>query len=183
MSLKDLLVVVDSTAGADLRLRLAADLAHRHGSRLTALYVRELTQAQLAERGIAELGLVSAEELDRLNTRIESRINDAAERLRLVLAKLRDERGLITEWQSVGGPAALVVAQHARYADLCILGPPTEAGDTFTDYAFSEALLFATGRPVAFVPPLPSLETLGRHIAVAWNSSRPAARAVNDALH
>jgi hypothetical protein len=69
MSLEDLLVVVDSTAGAALRLCSAADLAHRHGSRLTALYVRELTQAQLAERGTAELGLVSAEELDRLNRR------------------------------------------------------------------------------------------------------------------
>jgi nucleotide-binding universal stress UspA family protein len=182
MSLKDLLVVVDSTADAALRLRLAADLAHRHGSRLTALYVWELTQTQLAERGTAELGLVSAEELDRLNRRIEARIDDAAERLRLALARLRDERDLMTEWMSVDGPAAFVVAQHARYADLCILGPPAAADDTFTDYTFSEALLFATGRPVLFVPPLPSLETLGRHIAVAWNSSRPAARAVNDAL-
>jgi hypothetical protein len=35
MALKDLLVYVDQTEGADVRLRLAADLASRHSSRLT----------------------------------------------------------------------------------------------------------------------------------------------------
>jgi len=58
-------------------------------------------------------------------------------------------------------------------------------GQDITDsigYTFSEQLLFATGRPVLFVPAFGSFETLGRHIVVAWNSSRASARAVNDAL-
>jgi nucleotide-binding universal stress UspA family protein len=42
--------------------------------------------------------------------------------------------------------------------------------------------LFVTGRPVVFVPALGSFATLGRHILVAWNSSRASTRAVNDAL-
>jgi len=54
--------------------------------------------------------------------------------------------------------------------------------DNSVGYTFSEELLFVTGRPVLFIPPVPLGETLGRHIAVAWNSSRPAARAVNDAM-
>ena len=41
MALKDLLVYVDHTEDSLIRLRLAADLAIRHGSRLTALFVRE----------------------------------------------------------------------------------------------------------------------------------------------
>lgn len=45
MALKDLLVYVDQSAYAAERLRLAADLAHRQQSRLTALYVRELSPA------------------------------------------------------------------------------------------------------------------------------------------
>ena len=47
MALKDLLVYVDQTERSLVRLRLAADLAVRHGSRLTALYAREWTRAQL----------------------------------------------------------------------------------------------------------------------------------------
>jgi hypothetical protein len=94
---------------------------------------------------------------------------------------LARERGLTIEWRSVDGPAATVVAQHARYADLCILG--REGADVNSvDYTFSEEPLFVTGRPVLFIPSVPLGKALGRHIAVAWNSSRPAARAVNDAM-
>jgi nucleotide-binding universal stress UspA family protein len=50
------------------------------------------------------------------------------------------------------------------------------------NYSFSEQLLFVTGRPVLFVPAGDAFTTLGRHIVVAWNSSRPAARSLNDAL-
>ena len=42
--------------------------------------------------------------------------------------------------------------------------------------------MFVTGRPVLFVPTDRSFRTLGRHIVVAWDSSRPAARSLNDAL-
>jgi nucleotide-binding universal stress UspA family protein len=84
--------------------------------------------------------------------------------------------------QCVDGVASVVVPQHARYADLCILGQDRPEGPSSVDYTFAEQLLFVTGRPVLFVPPVESLQTLGRHIVVAWNSSRPAARSINDAL-
>ena len=182
MALKDLLVYVNQTEGAHLRLRLAADLAARHGSRLTALFVWEWTPIQLEERSKAEMGLVSAEQLGRLLQHTEASISDVADRLRSTLDTLGREGGLTTEWRSVPGPAALVVPQHARYADLCILGRDGVDNDSSEDYTFSEELLFVTGRPVLFIPAVSLGETLGRHIAVAWNSSRPAARAVNDAM-
>jgi len=72
--------------------------------------------------------------------------------------------------------------QHARYADLCIVGHGTKRDPNPDEYSFSETLLFSTGRPVLFTPSARPFETLGRRIVVAWNSSRPAARSVNDAL-
>jgi hypothetical protein len=45
MAQKDLLVYVDQTERSLVRLRLAADLAVRHGSTLTALYAREWNRA------------------------------------------------------------------------------------------------------------------------------------------
>src|SRR5271165_6159933 len=39
MALRDLLVYVDQSQGALVRLHLAADLAHRHASRLTAQHL------------------------------------------------------------------------------------------------------------------------------------------------
>jgi hypothetical protein len=58
MALKDLLVHVDQSERAAGRLRLAADQARRHGSRLN-IYVRELNPSELHLQIVAELGLGS----------------------------------------------------------------------------------------------------------------------------
>jgi nucleotide-binding universal stress UspA family protein len=182
VALRDLLVYLDQSQGAAVRLRLAADLARRHACRLTALFVRESTVAQLHERRTAELGICSAEAMDRVNQGIQASIDEAEEGLRSALAAVGREHGLETEWRCVDGVASAVVPQHARYADLCILGQfiPTDAASV--GYTFSEQLLFVTGRPVLFVPDEGSFATLGGRILVAWNSSRASARAVSDAL-
>ncbi|MGO9702568.1 MAG: hypothetical protein ACLPX7_25290 [Xanthobacteraceae bacterium] len=182
MALKDLLVYVDQTEASLVRLRLAADLAIRNESRLTALYVREWSHAQLDWRKAAELGLVSAEGLHKLDERIETSINDVAAKLEAVLSEFANKHGLRAELLGVDGTAAVVVPQYARYADLCILGRDEPRGPASIGYTFSEQILFVTGRPVLFVPTEGTFATLGRHIAVAWNSSRPAARSLNDAM-
>jgi len=182
MALKDLLVYVDQTQDSLVRLRLAVDLAIRNDSRLTAIFVKEWNRDQLDLRKAAELGLVSAAGLDSLDRRIETSIDAVAERLRSTLETLTRKHGLVAELRCVDGVAAVVISQHARYADLCILGQDRPEGPASVNYTFAEHLLFVTGRPVLFVPPLESLKTLGRHIVVAWNSSRPAARSVNDAV-
>ena len=182
MALKDLLVCVDQSEASELRLRLAADLAVRHGSHLTALYAREWSREQLDQRKSAELGLVSAAGLHKLDQGVEAAIEAIADKLQRTLAELARAQGLQADLLGVDGPAAAVVPQFARYADLCILGCDEPRGPASVNYSFAEQLLFVTGRPVLFVPGEGSFETLGRHIAVAWNSSRPAARSLNDAL-
>jgi nucleotide-binding universal stress UspA family protein len=161
-------------------LRLAVDLARRHGSCLTVLYVSELSPEQLDELSTAELGLASAEQLDQLNRRLDASIDRAAAPLKSTLQTLENAHDLKTEWRFVKGLASIAALQQARYADLSVLGHGVD-GDS-VGYSFSEQLLFVAGRPVLLIPTVGSFSTLGRHIVVAWNSSRPAARAVNDAL-
>jgi nucleotide-binding universal stress UspA family protein len=182
MALKDLLVFVDQTDDAFTRLRLAADLAIRHGSRLTALFAREWTRAQLERRKTAELGLVSMRATHELDERIEAAIEAAAERLRTTLNEVTGGHGIQADLLCIDEAAGVAVPQYARYADLCILGRDEPEASASINYTFSEQLLFVTGRPVLFIPAEESFQTLGRHIVVAWNSSRPAARSLNDAL-
>jgi nucleotide-binding universal stress UspA family protein len=182
MALKDVLVYVDQSAHALERLRLAADLARRHESRLTALYVRELNPAQRHEQGIAELGQGSSDAIARTNRQIRKSIDEAAEQLRSALEEIGRKYELEIEWRCLDGVGSIVVPQHARFADLCILSQDVSAAATATGYTFSEELLFVAGRPVIFVPARGSFKTLGQDILVAWNSSRAATRAVNDAL-
>ena len=184
MALKDLLVYVDPTEDSFLRLRLAVDLAARHESRLTALFVREWSRAQSDRHKAAELGLVSAQGMRDLEQTIAATMQAAIERLRTALESLARERGVAAELRCVDGIASTVVPQHARYADLCVLGRDQPEGPASVEYTFAEHLLFLTGRPMLFVPAVETqmLPTLGRRILLAWNSSRPAARSLNDAL-
>jgi nucleotide-binding universal stress UspA family protein len=182
MALKDTLVYLDQSDHAFERLRLAADLARRHQSRLTALYVRELNPAQRHEQGTAELGQGSSEAITQTNRHIRKSIDEAVERLLSALKEIKREYGLEIEWCCLDGVASTVVPQHARFADLCILSQDVSAAATATGYTFSEELLFVAGRPVIFIPARGSFKTLGKHILVAWNSSRAATRSVNDAL-
>ncbi|HEY6618919.1 MAG TPA: universal stress protein [Steroidobacteraceae bacterium] len=182
MALRDILVYLDQSEHALERLHLAADLARRHQSRLTALYVRELSPVQRHQQSIAELGQGSAKAISQTNRRIRHSIDEAIERLQSVLEEIRQQYELEIEWRCLDGVGSIIVPQHARFADLCVLSQDVSATAAATEYTFSEELLFVTGRPVIFVPTHGSFKTLGQHILVAWNSSRAATRAVNDAL-
>lgn len=75
------------------------------------------------------------------------------------------------------GALADVAAMRARYNDIGIAG--WEAGNA-TSRATAEALIFGSGRPVVLLPELHDVPALD-HVAIAWDGSRVAARAVADA--
>jgi len=182
MALRDLLVYVDESECALEVLRLAADLARRHKSRLIALYVEQLSAEQLEQQATAELGLACAADMCQFDRRVDESMAKGAQRLRLALESLAREKSIDTEWRCLKGVASMLVPQHARYADLCILSHEVACDVRPAGYSFSEQVLFVTGRPVLFVPVTGHFETLGRRLLVAWNSSRVSARALHDAL-
>jgi nucleotide-binding universal stress UspA family protein len=175
MALKDILIYLDPSEDSLDDLNLGAELAALHSSHFTALFIRQWSDAQYQRGKHAELGLASAETIQALDREIERSIESTAERLRSALDILGRQRGMTTEWICRNGPAAQVVPSLARYFDLCILGVRTPR-------FLSETLALETGRPVAILPRTHEQESLGRHIAIAWNASRAATRAVNDAL-
>lgn len=93
---------MDQSVHAAEGLRLAADLASRHQSRLTALYVKELSPSQRHEQSVAELGQGSAEAITRTNRAIRHVIDESAKRLQAALAVEERERGLEVEWRCLG---------------------------------------------------------------------------------
>jgi nucleotide-binding universal stress UspA family protein len=73
-----------------------------------------------------------------------------------------------------------VAAVHARYADLTVLTRPSAAdGDLLEEVI--EGVLFHSGRPVLVVPPDWKGGSIGGRVAIAWDASREATRAVADA--
>ena len=182
MALKDVLVWLDQTNRSSGHLRLAADLARRHGSYLTALYAREWNPMQLARRKTAELAGRPLADVEELNHAAKASIDASAAKARAEVEHVAARYGIETEWRVAEGEASRVLPQYARYADLCVLDAEIPAASTSAGYRFSEEMLFVSGRPVLLVPQASGLATLGAHVAVAWNSSRASARAINDAM-
>lgn len=69
------------------------------------------------------------------------------------------------------------VASQARYFDVSILGLDK---DNSVMREVAEAVIFGSGRPCILVPDNGSIKAID-HIAVAWDGSRVAARALSDA--
>ena len=70
-----------------------------------------------------------------------------------------------------------VGAQSARYHDLTLMG---WAADNPGVRTLAEGILFGSGRPTVLISETTALEPID-HIAIAWDGSRVAARAVADA--
>ena len=176
MPYKNLLVHLDDTSACAGRVEAAVALAAAHEAHLTGLYVR--IDPGLPGFVAAEIprDIVTAEQ-----ERVRAAARDAGEAFQAaceaggVTGESRTETGLARE---VDG----IIALHARYADLAIVGqaPPDE--DPAGGPGMIEHLVLSSGRPVLIVPYIGAPESLGRCITIAWDSGREAARAVADAM-
>jgi len=85
-----------------------------------------------------------------------------------VPAEAREEEGLPEE----------VLTDWGRTADLVVLSQPARDDDDRP----AEELVLGLGRPVLMVPYAGEFPTMGESVAVAWNGSREAARALQSAM-
>lgn len=168
MSLKHLLVHVDSTPRSDERLGLALTLARRFGARVTGLF------AESDSLGSSIVGRRSVEHL-----------RAAARRAQDHFTARTAEAGADAEWWSLGreghGELVGLTAACCRYADLALFGQHDPAQGRLPSDLL-ERVLEDCGRPLLVVPAGGHHPDVGRRVVVGWNASRGSARAVNDAL-
>jgi nucleotide-binding universal stress UspA family protein len=83
-------------------------------------------------------------------------------------------------WREEVGYAATVVARRARFFDLVVLGRSERVVDQpHTDVV--EQTLINSGRPVLVAPAQPGAD-IGDHVAIGWNGSAAATRALTASL-
>lgn len=84
----------------------------------------------------------------------------------------------VTSHEVVMGGAPSLAATEARYFDLSLVLWSAKA---VASQDMAQSLVFGSGLPVILVPPTAASGTVD-HIAIAWDESRVAARALGDAL-
>lgn len=126
-----------------------------------------------AERQIAE----KDEECERVRAMFER----VRSELNIPLAdKPPAEERLTSSWSKIAGSGESVIARRGRLFDLVMLRRPDIGEDDHAIPSVNAAVMH-TGRPLLLVPPgIPTV--IGRHVAIAWNGSSEAIRAVNAAM-
>jgi nucleotide-binding universal stress UspA family protein len=152
MSLSDMLVCLDASGASEARLKLALRLAHRHQAFLTGAYVLDSG-------------------------------TDAAARAEQVEQRFREAtrlQGTHSEWRLIDGPNTDDVITLAKSVDLAILGQ--YSGSANGSGLRPDDIATACGRPLLVVPYVGEFVTVGQRVLIAWDGTREATRALNDAL-
>jgi nucleotide-binding universal stress UspA family protein len=175
--IKDLVVPITDTAGDANAVAVAIALATQENAHLAVLEFVNLPMPPTGPWGSGELGLG-----DLYNKFRDEAEKDAAlwrERLSREAISLSSEVRVI---ESLFTESSDLAALHARYADLAVM---TMATDTVRDAStirdFFTSLLLESGRPVLLVPPGYAWRPT-KHVVVAWQAKREAARALHDAM-
>ncbi|MBF0307131.1 MAG: universal stress protein [Alphaproteobacteria bacterium] len=174
MPFKDILVHVDGGKHIEARLEAAFALATTHTAHVVGLFVRSTPYVPQFIK--AQFG----PEVIEIQRRYVAEAVEAAEKRFVHHATLA---GVPYEWRVVDGDVVDQVNLHARYADLTVIGQPDPETQEANDHReVADHLILDAGRPVLVVPYAGRFPTLGVRVMVAWNGSREATRAVNDAI-
>jgi nucleotide-binding universal stress UspA family protein len=187
MALKDLLVCIDPGSSSDARLRLAFNLARAHRAHLTAAYVMPKAEDLIAH---PPAGVVPPGELTGLAQGggmtpggAVTEVLREAENAETVEQRFKSElhlSGVGGDWHLLDAGDEAKLIELAKSFDLTITGQlsPESRQTTFRP----ADIAIGTARPVLVIPYAGRFETVGKRALVAWDGSREAVRALNDAL-
>ena len=145
----------------------------RFDAHLTGVYV---------DPGLALPTLIDVPVSPNLIEELENEHRDRRDRAEQQFRKTVDRTEVKSEWRVAEGELGNTLSRHARYVDLAVIGQEGAEDQKMVIGGLPDTVALTCGRPVLVVPYIGARTTPGKHVIVAWNGSREAARAVNDAL-
>lgn len=174
MTYKTILVQCDAARNVAHRLGVAAELAQQQGAHLVGLHARQPFQTPaFADGGFP---------MDDFFKSYEANLKADQATAAAAFEKAIKGRHLSTELRVVDGFVDSVLATHARYADLLVLGQTDPENTLPTPADLPEAVALASGRPVLVVPYIGVTNPPGKTVMLCWNASRESAHAATAAL-
>jgi nucleotide-binding universal stress UspA family protein len=190
MATKTILVPMSGLAATPAPLDAALTVGNRLGAHIEALHVSIDPRDSVAYVGE---GMTSAM-IEDVMASAEQEANERLKRARQRFEESCSKNGVTQSTEVGAGDKATAgftevvgreedyVASKGRLADLIVAGR-SDSADDLSPSATLETALMDTGRPVLVVPPGETAVHLGTTIAIAWNGSVEAGRAVTAALH
>lgn len=176
MSLKTIIVHIDSTPRCSARIKLAAQLAIEYDAHLIGVAPSGWPPMAMMPAMRDPMVPVTAVDAGPIRTRGES-----------ALAAFEVQVGALgvasVETRLVEEEDGLALAMHGLCSDLIIVGQARGAGsESAARSDFPEWVMMNGAAPVLVVPAHGEFATIGTRVAVAWNGSIEARRAIGSAL-
>ncbi len=186
--LKTFLVPLDGTEAAKPALETAFKLGCERAAHIDVLHVRTDPKNAVPLLGEGMSGAMIEEMIDLAEKESNDRSAEARRMFDQVCAECSvpvvDEapgpQGASASWIEETGREDEAMVRRGRLADLIVIGRPTPESDVPSNMTLN-AVLFETGRPILVAPP-GAARVPGRKVAIAWNGSAEAARAVGTSL-
>ena len=170
---RDLLVHMDGSQAGRRRLQFAIDLALRTGARLSGLHVMPPPEVP---------PLYKPSQMDEATANMSMKLASNARAAGKAFNEEVAQRLTDARWLESDGDVADGICERARYADLVILGQYEWQGPHVSHpLPIAHSVVLRCGRPVLVVPASVGPISFAR-VAIAWDGSREAVRAVHDAL-
>jgi nucleotide-binding universal stress UspA family protein len=173
MRFKTIVAILQNEQDAERVLDCAIPLASQFQSHLIGIHAEALPVPYTSATGFPDTEFLQ----------VSADINrERADKLEATFLKRIEDSGLSFQWRSLesfSGDSALTGISSVRTADLIIAAQRETGGDPSADV---DTLVYDAGRPVLVVPHSGPLVTSFKHVLLAWNGSKEAARAAFDAL-
>ena len=188
MAIKTILACISSNDYLKSVLEASKRVASSFNSHIEVLHVRADPRGLVPYTGEGMDGTMIEEIMDVTEKESglrASKVHDAFKSFcdtneNLLLNGDHSSQATTISWSEEVGREDEVLSIRGRLFDIIAVGQPAK-DQALPSPITLEAALLDTGRPVMMVPPnLPS--TTGKHIAVAWESSTEATRAISGAL-
>lgn len=180
MKYASLLIHIDQAIYRNALVDVALKLTATFDAHLTALHV--FIPIYYAYAGYAGLETWNGVEALLREEEDSARQHDISFKAQFEL-QARQFEALKTEWRYETGELPGTLAQHARYADMLIMGQHNpDAALAFGACDTPAEIALTAGRPVLVVPYAGRFDVVGRRVVVAWNATREATRAATAAL-
>lgn len=174
MAIKDLAVAYNGTANSHAALRLAVRMAEKYGAAVTGLHVNPPIQLDNQTRQWIPDSI-----LETLQKAEQDNVSGIKAQFRAELADLGHTSN--GDWFAEQGEPNRVLAKASRYFDILLVGQFNASGGV-TAQIRPEDIVLLSGKPVIVVPQQYQDRPFNEFAVVAWDGSRPAARALTDAM-
>jgi nucleotide-binding universal stress UspA family protein len=188
MTIRTILAATSGGTASSGAVELGCQLARHFDAHLECFHARLDPEALIAAASFGDAGLVlDVAWVDKMEAEAQATAAKAKKAAMAILSQRgiglaadASGPGLSAAWQEARGYAPYLVPRHARFFDLTVLGRSDRVvGQPHSDVI--EETLVLSGRPVLLAPAKLS-GTVGNTVALGWNGSVPAVRALQASL-